>query len=64
MQNNNNVDAQKIAKPVLHRRCKAQNWSAVEGTDRLSSVFCCCGPVDQEFTTWQSSWPSTESQHV
>ena len=29
-----------------------------------SSVFCCRGPVDLEFATWQSSWPSTESQHV
>jgi len=26
-----------------------------------SSVFCCRGP---KFATWQSSRPSTESQHV
>jgi len=27
-----------------------------------SSVFCCCGSVDLEFTTWQSSQPSTSQQ--
>jgi len=30
----------------------------------MSSVFWCCGPVDLEFTTRQSSRPNTESQHV
>ena len=25
------------------------------------SVFCCWGPVDLEFATWKSSWPSTEA---
>ena len=38
--------------------------SALSSEQFRSSMFCCRGPVDLEFATWQSSRPSTESQRV
>jgi len=42
----------------------AVDHSVLSSEQFRSSVFCCRGPVDLEFATWQSSRPSTESQHV
>jgi len=46
------------------RKSAEVDRSALSSEQFRSSVFCYCGLIDVEFATWQSSRPSTESQHV